>query len=91
LWSISLLSHFWSFFFIQKGLNDTVDVLGNLKKSHNRNSIISKKSELKTYIRHIKQSPKKPTGKKARNINPMKREEIEDLPSPSPMPKNEFF
>uniref|UniRef100_U9T1L7 Uncharacterized protein n=1 Tax=Rhizophagus irregularis (strain DAOM 181602 / DAOM 197198 / MUCL 43194) TaxID=747089 RepID=U9T1L7_RHIID len=76
---------------IPKGLNDTVDVLENLKKSHNRNSIISKKSELKTYIYHIKQSPKKPTGKKAHNINPMKREEIKDPPSPSPMPKNESF
>ncbi|RGB34532.1 hypothetical protein C1646_760413 [Rhizophagus diaphanus] len=41
----------WNF---GKGLNDTVDVLENLKKSHNRNSIISKISELKTYIRHIK-------------------------------------
>ncbi|CAB4421629.1 unnamed protein product [Rhizophagus irregularis] len=72
-------------------LNDTVDVLENLKKPHNCNSIISKKSELKTYIRHIKQSPKKPIGKKARNINPMKREEIEDPSSPSPMPKKNLF
>ncbi|CAB4373460.1 unnamed protein product [Rhizophagus irregularis] len=78
----------WNF---GKGLNDTVDVLENLKKSHNRNSIISKKSELKTYIHHIKQSPKKPIGKKARNINPMKREEIEDPPSPYQCQKMNLF
>ncbi|GBC50448.2 uncharacterized protein OCT59_001560 [Rhizophagus irregularis] len=73
----------WNF---GKGLNETVDVLEKLKKSHSRNSILSSKtSALKTYIRPIKQSPKKPTGKKARTINPMKREQLEDPPSPSPV------
>ncbi|CAG8720223.1 2389_t:CDS:2 [Rhizophagus irregularis] len=32
-----------------------------------------------------------PIGKKARNINPMKREEFEDPSSPSPMPKKNLF
>ncbi|GES73332.1 kinase-like domain-containing protein [Rhizophagus clarus] len=73
----------WNF---GKGLSDSAEVLENLKKSHNRNSISSSKTlALKTYIRHIKQSPKKPIGKKARTINPMKREQLEDPPSPSPV------
>ncbi|GBC15407.2 hypothetical protein GLOIN_2v1617537 [Rhizophagus irregularis DAOM 181602=DAOM 197198] len=37
---------------------------GNLKKPHNCNSIISKKSELKTYICHINNLPKSLLAKK---------------------------
>ncbi|GBC06852.1 hypothetical protein RclHR1_00710003 [Rhizophagus clarus] len=47
----------WNF---GKGLNNVIEVLENLRKSHNRNSISSSKTlALKTYIRHIRQSPKK--------------------------------
>ncbi|CAH1763095.1 6400_t:CDS:2 [Entrophospora sp. SA101] len=51
----------WNF---GRGLNDSVNVLEELKKTHHRNSLLhSQASALKRYIRHIKHSLKNPLAK----------------------------
>ncbi|CAJ0755890.1 19414_t:CDS:2 [Entrophospora sp. SA101] len=49
---------------LPRGLNDSVNVLEELKKTHHRNSLLhSQASALKRYIRHIKHSLKNPLAK----------------------------
>ncbi|CAG8644531.1 18126_t:CDS:10, partial [Acaulospora morrowiae] len=57
---------------LRRGLDDSLEVLEELKKSHRRNTIIRfQSSTLKIYISDAKSSPQKPTGKKSRIINPV--------------------
>ncbi|CAG8655467.1 11457_t:CDS:10 [Ambispora gerdemannii] len=50
---------------LRRGLDDFLEVLEELKKSHRRNTIIRfQSSTLKRYIGDAKSSPQKPTGKK---------------------------
>ncbi|CAB4443696.1 unnamed protein product [Rhizophagus irregularis] len=73
-----------------RGLDDTLKILEELKKSHRRNSVLhSHSSILKSHIGDAKSSPKKPAGKNSRFINPLmyhdyNDSDYDDPPSPSP-------
>ncbi|CAG8609835.1 4449_t:CDS:10, partial [Diversispora eburnea] len=57
---------------LRRGLDDSLEVLEEFKKSHRRNTIMRfQSSTLKRYIGDAKSSPQKPTGKKSRIINPV--------------------
>jgi hypothetical protein len=67
------------------GLDDTIKVLEDLKKSHRRNTALrSQTSALKYYMGDAKSSPEKPKGKNSRIINPLMYDDYDDPPSPSP-------
>ncbi|CAG8674561.1 11000_t:CDS:2, partial [Dentiscutata heterogama] len=78
---------------IWRGLDDTLKVLEEFKRSHRRNTLLRFQSiALKNYIGDAKSSPQKPTGKKSRIINPVEHHmhhdhddsDYDDPPSPSP-------
>ncbi|CAG8621738.1 12430_t:CDS:10, partial [Gigaspora rosea] len=77
----------------RRGLDDTLKVLEEFKRSHRRNTLLRFQSiALKNYIGDAKSSPQKPTGKKSRIINPVEHHmhhdhddsDYDDPPSPSP-------
>ncbi|CAG8729583.1 10674_t:CDS:2, partial [Ambispora leptoticha] len=54
-----------------RGLDDTLKVFEEFKRSHCRNTLLHFQfPALKSYIGDAKSSPQKPTGKKSRIINP---------------------
>ncbi|CAG8496648.1 15589_t:CDS:2, partial [Funneliformis mosseae] len=75
---------------ILEGLDDTLKILEELKKSHRRNSVFhSQSSKLMSHIGDAKSSPQKPIGKNSRFINLLmyhdyNDSDYEDPPSPSP-------
>ncbi|RIB12266.1 hypothetical protein C2G38_2041964 [Gigaspora rosea] len=78
---------------LRRGLDDTLNVLEELKRSHRRNTFLRFQSlALKNYIGDAKDSPQKPMGKNSRIINPVEHHmhhdhddsDYDDPPSPSP-------
>ncbi|CAG8527776.1 14127_t:CDS:10 [Acaulospora morrowiae] len=61
------------------GLDDTIKVLEDLRKSHRRNSALrSQTSALKNYMGDVKNTPEKPKGKNSRIINPLVYDDYDD-------------
>uniref|UniRef100_U9SNZ8 Uncharacterized protein n=2 Tax=Rhizophagus irregularis TaxID=588596 RepID=U9SNZ8_RHIID len=64
---------------LRRGLDDTLKILEELKKSHRRNSVLhSHSSILKSHIGDAKSSPKKLAGKNSRFINPLMYHDYND-------------
>ncbi|CAG8748377.1 5379_t:CDS:2, partial [Acaulospora morrowiae] len=86
---------------LRRGLDDSLEVLEEFKKSHRRNTIIRfQSSTLKRYIGDAKSSPQKLTGKKSRIINPVVHhlyhdhddsDDYGDPPSSSPSDPRQLF
>ncbi|PKB95518.1 hypothetical protein RhiirA5_436565 [Rhizophagus irregularis] len=64
---------------LRRGLDDTLKILEELKKSHRRNSVLHFHSSiLKSHIGDAKSSPKKLAGKNSRFINPLMYHDYND-------------